>query len=47
MYERMLTKYYDEIFRYCYHHVGSREMAKALELLEKEVNADEAQESER
>ena len=30
MYERMLTKYYDEIFRYCYHHVGSREMAEDL-----------------
>ena len=23
MYERMLTAYYDEIFRYCYHYVGS------------------------
>lgn len=30
MYERMLTKYYDEIFRYCYHHVGSREIAEDL-----------------
>lgn len=30
MYERMLTAYYDEIFRYCYHHVGSRETAEDL-----------------
>lgn len=28
MYERILTAYYDEIFRYCYHHVGSRETAE-------------------
>ncbi|MGN0160616.1 MAG: RNA polymerase sigma factor [Lachnospiraceae bacterium] len=30
MFERMLTVYYDEIFRYCYHHVGSRETAEDL-----------------
>ena len=30
MYERMLTSYYDEIFRYCYHHVGSKETAEDL-----------------
>lgn len=30
MLERILTAYYDEIFRYCYHHVGSRETAEDL-----------------
>lgn len=30
MFEKMLTAYYDEIFRYCYHHVGSKETAEDL-----------------
>ena len=30
MLERMIRKYYDEIFLYCYHHVGSRTVAEDL-----------------
>lgn len=28
--EKIIRKYYDEIFRYCYHHVGSRDTAEDL-----------------
>ncbi|MBD5505282.1 MAG: RNA polymerase sigma factor [Lachnospiraceae bacterium] len=30
MLEKIIRKYYDEIFRYCYHHVASRAMAEDL-----------------
>ncbi|MBD5546602.1 MAG: RNA polymerase sigma factor [Lachnospiraceae bacterium] len=30
MLEKMIRKHYDEIFRYCYHHVGSRALAEDL-----------------
>ncbi len=30
MLEKIIRKYYDEIFRYCYHHVGSRTVAEDL-----------------
>ena len=30
MLEKMIRKYYDEIFRYCYHHVESRAAAEDL-----------------
>ncbi|MDE6387903.1 MAG: RNA polymerase sigma factor [Lachnospiraceae bacterium] len=30
MLEKIIRKYYDEIFRYCYHHVESRSLAEDL-----------------
>lgn len=30
MLEKIIRNYYDEIFRYCYHHVGSRDTAEDL-----------------
>lgn len=30
MLEKIIRKYYDEIFRYCYHHVASRAVAEDL-----------------
>lgn len=30
MLEKVIRKYYDAIFRYCYHHVGSRAVAEDL-----------------
>lgn len=30
MLEKIIQKYYDEIFRYCYHHVANRAMAEDL-----------------
>ncbi len=30
MLEKMIIKYYDEIFRYCYHHLGNREAAEDI-----------------
>lgn len=30
MLEKIIRRYYDEIFRYCYHHVASRDVAEDL-----------------
>lgn len=30
MFDQEITKYYDEIYRFCYHHIGSRQAAEDL-----------------